>query len=242
MVAGLWGASASVSPYSFMPSMGNLASFGFPASLVEPQFGLRPTVMSPLDMVGLTSSFLPDSASTLAFNGLMPGISGALSGYSGLSGLGTFTSPVNYTSQSPMMSSLAFQGLHVPSMSLLQSQAGSNPVVSPSTVNNYTEASNGKTITVTKGDVIHVQLPSRIDQGYIWNISVTDGLNVTGTRMYPPEQASAIGNNGEIAIYSLQEWDIQALERGTQYVTAICKRAWADGPDDRTYMLTVIVV
>ncbi len=246
MVAGLCGASAAFSPYSLMPSVANLSPFGFPASLVEPQFGLQNIVMSPDAIVGLTSSFLPDSASSMAFGGLMPGISsgipGALSGFSGLPGWGSFASPVNYTPSAPMISSLALQGLHVPSMSLLQPQMGGNSAVSPSTANNYTEESDGKTITVKKGDVIHVQLPSRIDQGYIWNMSVTGGLNVTGTRMYPPEQASAIGSNGEIAIYSLQEWDVQALERGTQYVTAICRRAWADGPDDRTYNLTVIVV
>jgi len=236
-VTGLWGTLAAFSPYTFMPSMANPSSFGFPASLLEPQGDSQQMTLLPGTMIGLTSHFLPDGASEAAFNGLIPGISSAFSGFPTLSGLGSFTSPMNYASQVPMMSSLAFPGVQMPSTALPQSLAG----VSPSSVNNYTEASNGETITVKKGDIIHVQLPSRIDQGYLWNMSVTDGLNVTNMRMYPPDQINPVSSSGEVALKSIQEWDIQAIKPGTQYITAIYKRPWADGPNDRTFRLTVVV-
>jgi predicted secreted protein len=240
IVAGLLGVSATIPPYSLMPSMASLSSFGFPASMLEPQGYFQQTAVSPETMIGLTSNFLPDSASEAAFSGLMPGTSSAFSGFPMMPGIGSFTSPVDYASQVPMMSSLAFPGVQMPSMAL-QPSTGS-PGVSPSASNNYTEASNGKTITIKQGDIIHVQLPSRIDQGYIWNISVSDGLNVTSTRMYPPEQINPISSSGEIVLRSIQEWDVQAIKPGTQNITAVYKRPWADGPGDRTYMLTVIVV
>lgn len=241
IAAGLTGVTAQISPYSFMPSMESLSSYGFPASMLEPQGYFETPFLSPDAISSLTSALMPASenpdASYLTF---MPGLSSGLD-FPAMSGMSAFTSPA---SQIPMTSLLAFPQLQMPSMSLPLSQdalAASNVGASPSTANSYTEASNGKTITVKQGDIIHVQLPSRIDQGYIWNLSVTDGLNVTSTRMYPPEDANSISNTGEIELLSTQEWDIQALKPGTQYITAVYKRPWADGPSDRTYTLMVIV-
>ncbi len=120
----------------------------------------------------------------------------------------------------------------------LASQA--NTGFSPSTENNYTEASNGKTIKIKVGDIIHVQLDSRVDLGYLWNLNVTDGLNVTGNRIYPPQQLAANIGAGTIELLSTQEWDIKAIMPGTQVINATYSRS-EPGPDDRTFILTVIV-
>jgi predicted secreted protein len=114
--------------------------------------------------------------------------------------------------------------------------------VQPSSANNYTEASNGQTIYIKLGDTIHVQLTSRLDQGLLWNVTVTNGLNVTGNEMYPPVQ----GDNtdlltGVIAFNATQEWDIQAIATGTQEVTGVCRQSSNTSPVEDRYELTVIV-
>lgn len=237
ILAGMPTSTADLSP--LMPPIDSLSSFGFPASLLETQGGMQPYGISPDAL--FSSGFLPDTSSTQAFNSLMPGLSGTLSGFPALSGLGSFSTP-SYKPLMPAISLPDFSVLQMPSSGLQQGIMNNNPGASPSTVNNYTEASNGRTITVNRGDIIHVQLPSRIDQGYIWNASVTDGLNVTNMVMYPPEQISPISGTGEVALQSTQQWDVQAVKPGTQHFTAEYRRPWADGPDDKEYTLTVIVV
>jgi inhibitor of cysteine peptidase len=120
----------------------------------------------------------------------------------------------------------------------LASQA--NTGFSPSTENNYTEASNGKTIKIKVGDIIHVQLDSRVDLGYIWNLSVTDGLNITSDRIYPPQQLAENIIAGRTGLLYTQEWDIKAIMPGTQLINATYSQS-KPGPDDRTFILTVIV-
>jgi predicted secreted protein len=114
--------------------------------------------------------------------------------------------------------------------------------VQPSSANNYTEASNGQTIYIKLGDTIHVQLTSRVDQGLLWNVTVTSGLNITGNQMYPPIE----GDNtdllaGVVALNATQEWDIQAIATGTQEVTGVCKQSSNSSPVEDRYKLTVVV-
>ncbi len=80
---------------------------------------------------------------------------------------------------------------------------------------------------MTVGDTIHVQLPASIDSGTIWNLTTTNGLNVTNQRMYPPTIGTNSGSSG-IKLSAVQEWDIQAIAPGVQKIKATCS-----GPPQR---------
>ncbi|BAI61304.1 conserved hypothetical protein [Methanocella paludicola SANAE] len=113
---------------------------------------------------------------------------------------------------------------------------------SPSTTDNYGESSNGGTITVKLGDTIHLQLPARVDQGYIWNLTVTDGLNITSERVYTPQQISSLfSGSGLSKLEVTQEWDIKAVKPGTQVILGSYKSSAENGTYDKAYKLTVIV-
>ncbi len=189
---------------------------------------LSPIALSQDTWGGLLPGFLSDGDNAALFGGFMPGLSGSFSGFPAMSGLGSFTSPM---SQAPAMSSFAFPDINLPPT------GGERE--SPYSVNNYTEASNGETITVEQGDVIHVQLPARVDQGSTWNLTASDGLNVTATRMYLPEKLNSDIFSGTIVLQAIQEWDIQATKPGMQSVTAVYQ---GSRPGSTTYVLKVNVV
>ncbi len=113
--------------------------------------------------------------------------------------------------------------------------------MSPSSVDSYTEANNGQTITIKLGDIIHIQLTSRIDQGYVWNISATKGLNITSNRMYSPQEVGTNLLAGVIGIEATEQWDIQAISPGTQQISAVCTLSNGYVAGDKTFVLTVIV-
>ncbi|HTY92004.1 MAG TPA: protease inhibitor I42 family protein [Methanocella sp.] len=111
-----------------------------------------------------------------------------------------------------------------------------------STGTGYGESSNGDTITVKLGDTIHLELPARIDQGYIWNLTVTKGLNITTELALAPSKISSLfSDSGLTSLEVTQEWDIQAVATGTQVILGSYKSSVDNGPYDRTYKLTVIV-
>ncbi len=111
----------------------------------------------------------------------------------------------------------------------------------PYATGTYTEDSNGKTIRVKVGDTIRIRLQAQVDDGYSWNLSTTQGLNVTGQRMYPPEVASIDPFTGTVSLRADQEWDVLAVKPGVQAINARYQQSQPGGPYDRTYMLTVIV-
>jgi predicted secreted protein len=85
-----------------------------------------------------------------------------------------------------------------------------------------------------------VQLDSRVDLGYLWNLSVTDGLNVTDNRIYPPPGLLTNIFAGGIELLYTQEWEIKAIMPGTQVINATYSKS-LPGAGDREFILTVIV-
>lgn len=116
-----------------------------------------------------------------------------------------------------------------------------NSLLSPSSTQSYTEANSGQTITIKLGDIIHVQLTSRLDQGYVWNISATKGLNITSSRMYSPQSVDTNLFAGVVGIQATEEWTIQAVKPGTQQINAVCTKSDGAKAGDKTFVLTVIV-
>jgi len=104
----------------------------------------------------------------------------------------------------------------------------------PSAVNNYTLADNGSTINMKVNDTIYVQLPFQIQNGSVWNLTTTGGLNVTNQRTTTPS-INPLSGGGIVDLTAIQEFAIKAVKPGTQYINAICSGT------NQTYSLTVIV-
>lgn len=116
------------------------------------------------------------------------------------------------------------------SNSVTQTNFGSKP----SAVNNYTLKDNGSTINLNVNDTIYVQLPFQIQNGSVWNLTTTGGLNVTTQRTTTPA-INPLAGGGVVDLTATQEFAIKAVKPGTQYVNAICSGT------NQTYSLTVIV-
>jgi len=148
--------------------------------------------------------------------------------------------PAQASFQSQMPASVDISGILA--SSLVRPEQSSFSDWAPSASDNYGESSDGGTITVKLGDTVHIQLPARIDQGYIWNLTVSDGLNVTSERVYTPQQISSLFSGSGLTQFEVtQEWDIKAIKPGTQVILGSYKSSAANGACDKAYKLTVIV-
>lgn len=215
--------------------LAGLSPFGFPSSLLQPSLSGIPSsfLQFSTPYPGNGSNASPDSGFTPSDLGLWDGITsfspGTSFGFPSLSGNSSFMpSGMGFNGPSDILGQ-SFMGL--------SSQADSE--LTPSS-NAYTEASNGKTIHAKLGDTITVQLNSRADQGYIWNLSTADDLNVTGNRMYPLKLLSSNLGTGSIALQTTQEWDLKAVNPGTQVINATYSQS-SPSAGDRKFLLTVII-
>lgn len=227
-------ATGSLSP--FASSIMGQSTFGFPAAIIDaPTSGLPLTagIYSPGSALELTSSILASTSNPATFMSFIPDASS--SGLAMLSGFGGYNNPGINPSQATMISTPDLANLQVPFMGSQLTTGGTQ-----SATNAYTETSNRKTIKVKAGDTFHVQLKARIDQGYIWNMTVTPGLNMTSEQAYAPDNLNLLGGSGITGLFT-QDWSIRADQAGAQTITAIYKRPESSSPDDRTFTLTVLV-
>lgn len=197
-------------------------------------FDLTP-YLSGLSSFGFPADLIDSSLS-------MPGSS--MSGFNSSLFMPSFTQTMPGMSYLPAQSQMpaSFSISDIMSSPMLQPVQSSFSKNTPSTVNSYGESSNGNTITVKLGDTIHLQLPARIDQGYMWNLTLTDGLNTTSERVYTPQQISSLFSGmGMSQLEVTQEWDIKAIKPGTHVILGSYKSSADNGPYDKTYKLTVIV-
>ncbi len=213
----------------FNTSAIEMPSFSIPSNLMDtslystPSYATSPAISSP-DYSGVFQQInslyhpdmvTPDTAST-----------------------GTDANATASTWQMPAMPALDFSSF---GSSATLSDLLSSPVTqsvgpdTPNATNNYTMDSNNQVINMTVGDTIYIQLPASIDTGALWNLTTTNGLNVTNQRMYPPTIGASSGSSG-IQLSATQEWDVQAIAPGVQKITATCS-----GPVAKTYTLTVNV-
>jgi len=195
--------------------LSGLSSFGFPAELVDASLDIPNAYVSALNSSQFPSSFT-QSMYPLSFL------------------------PAQASFQSQMPASVDISGILA--SSLVRPEQSSFSDWAPSASDNYGESSDGGTITVKLGDTVHIQLPARIDQGYIWNLTVSDGLNITSERVYTPQQISSLfSGSGLTQLEVTQEWDIKAIKPGTQVILGSYKSSAANSAYDKAYKLTVIV-
>jgi len=229
------GLTSSFPSSLFQSSLDGLPSFLQPS---VSQYSFPYSELSPSSVSGLQSSdystLMPDVTSILGSGGLSSSLFGFPSSL-------VSDSPDALTSQ---LTASSLMGLDMASLMPDSTSDDMNQIISsaqPSSVDNYTESSNGKTIYIKLGNTIHVQLTSRVDQGLLWNVSVTNGLNITGNRMYPPVEVDTDLLAGVVGFEATQEWDIQAIAAGTQEVNGICNKSGNSTPVEDTYELTVVV-
>lgn len=256
-------ALASSSPFDYSGIMNSLST-GYPA-MTQPtmpygpmQIPYSPFGTSDINSIitlgeGLPASFTSyPTASTGSYPGGYTSPIGALSmfGFPDMASLTGMSNPAIGSSSSPVLS-----GINIPmAVSGIAFPGGfSSPISQPSVdksqyngaqpnmTNAYGESDSGRTITLNSGDIIHLHLPARVDQGYIWNLTAPEGLNATA-RVYPPEQSNTTAFSQLPAFTSIQEWEIKALTPGEHVITAIYKRPWAASAEDKTFRLTIDVI
>jgi inhibitor of cysteine peptidase len=110
-----------------------------------------------------------------------------------------------------------------------------------------TEADNGTTISLEKGETFYLRLQENPTTGYSWELNLSQGLNTTDNTTdtsgtyYPPE--SEEGEQPLVGAGGVHLWEIRADYEGSQQVNAIYKRSWENetGEEDR-FTLNVEVV
>lgn len=107
------------------------------------------------------------------------------------------------------------------------------PGPTPSGQKEITEADNGTTISLEKGETFYLKLKENPTTGYEWKLNLSQGLDLVSDKYYPPE--SKEGEEPLVGAGGVHEWEIKANSEGTQLVTAVYKRPWENetGTEDR---------
>jgi predicted secreted protein len=100
-------------------------------------------------------------------------------------------------------------------------------------IRTFTESDNGKSITLTKGQVIKVQLNENPTTGYRWEPTVSSGIQVTDDT-YVTSASRRMGAGG------IHTWTLKITGSGDQHFNAEYKRSWESGSAD-SYSLQFVV-
>lgn len=99
----------------------------------------------------------------------------------------------------------------------------------------YNESDNGKTETLALGAQFMVKLNENPTTGYSWNVSVSDGLNITNDTYIPP-------TSGLIGAGGVHTWSMLATKTGLQEFSGIYMQPWENKTgNETTYLLKVNV-
>jgi inhibitor of cysteine peptidase len=100
-----------------------------------------------------------------------------------------------------------------------------------------TEEQNGATVSVNQSSVITVRLKENPTTGFQWNLTTTAGLKITNDSYVPSDTTGKLAGSG-----GTHSWDISAVAKGTQNITAIYWRSWEPLTGNETaFSMTVIV-
>jgi inhibitor of cysteine peptidase len=85
----------------------------------------------------------------------------------------------------------------------------------------YTEADSGKAVQEPLGETFTIRLQENPTTGYAWNLTVPDGLAISGDEFIPSSSAlQTVGSGG------IRSFTIVSSARGEQTVTAEYRRPW----------------
>ncbi len=101
-----------------------------------------------------------------------------------------------------------------------------------------TEADNGKTLTLEKGENFTLSLKGNPSTGYSWKLDLSDGLSILSD-----EYSTDPDHEGEAGAGGIHSWVIETKDTGSQEIKGIYKRPWESTSDgEKTFTLTVEVV
>jgi predicted secreted protein len=89
----------------------------------------------------------------------------------------------------------------------------------------FTETDNGKTVTVTKGQLIKIQLNENPTTGYRWVPSVSSGIQIT-------DDTYIASTSGRMGAGGIHTWTLKFIGTGNQHFDADNKRSWETGSAD----------
>jgi inhibitor of cysteine peptidase len=98
----------------------------------------------------------------------------------------------------------------------------------------FTERDSGKTVTVTKGQVLKIQLNENPTTGYRWEPSLSSGMQVM-------DDTYAASTSGRMGAGGIHTWTLRITGPGTQHFDASYKRSWESGSEDTFSMQFVVV-
>jgi inhibitor of cysteine peptidase len=95
----------------------------------------------------------------------------------------------------------------------------------------YNESANGTTVTLPLGTSFAVWLQENPTTGYSWNVSVTEGLQITNDTFVPP-------TSGLVGAGGVHIWDVLTVKTGMQEFSGIYMRPWENVTgEETTYQL-----
>jgi inhibitor of cysteine peptidase len=99
------------------------------------------------------------------------------------------------------------------------------------------EQQNGATTSLDLSRTITLRLKENPSAGYVWDLTVTPGLQVTNDTFYPSDTSGSLVGAGGTRV-----WTITTLHPGEQKVKAIYKHPWEPVTGKETmFNLTIMV-
>ena len=105
------------------------------------------------------------------------------------------------------------------SAGIVTTKLPTSSIVSASQSRTFTEADNGKTFNMTRGQTVKIALDENPTTGYMWDTSVSDGIRISG-------DSYKITNPGLMGSGGIHTWTLVLSKSGEQEFTAFYKRAW----------------
>lgn len=93
----------------------------------------------------------------------------------------------------------------------------------------FTDADNGKTVTITEGTKFAVQLAENPTTGFQWQATVTPGLEIVSDDYQTDAHAE-----GMVGVGGTRTWIVHAKDAGDQKFSATYKRSWETTTGDET--------
>jgi inhibitor of cysteine peptidase len=85
----------------------------------------------------------------------------------------------------------------------------------------YTDEDNGRTVQEGRGEVLNIRLRENPTTGYSWNLSMTDGLTMTGDEYIPTQEGGQM-----VGVGGVRSFHLTATGAGMQMVTGEYRRPW----------------
>ncbi|MDD3043022.1 MAG: protease inhibitor I42 family protein [Methanosarcinaceae archaeon] len=102
----------------------------------------------------------------------------------------------------------------------------------------FTEADNGKTVSLENGDIFILELPENPSTGYSWELGMNMGIDILEEGYIQDEKPLEM-----VGVGGTHFWIIKADSSGSQKISAVYKQFWEEETgDEERFELTIEVV